>query len=116
MPLKIVYIDDEVDLCMIFQDHLSNDQILIKTFTDPEKAILDMELNTPDLVFIDFRLPNTTGEEIAKKIKDSIPKVLVSGDIFKRPMASFVRIISKPFDFEEVKNIINDFQKKSSGK
>ncbi|MCX6125906.1 MAG: response regulator [Proteobacteria bacterium] len=109
MPLRIVYIDDESDLCQVFVDNFASDDIQILTFTDPVEAVRFIANDVPDLVFIDYRLPKTTGIEIAKLIATSIPKVLISGDLALNPSPEFVRTFGKPFNFTEIEAFIQGY-------
>ena len=113
MAIKVVYIDDEPALCEIFKDNFESSDIEIKTFVHPTEALLDIAKVRPDLVFIDYRLPNTNGESVAKsiaiEIDSTIPKVLVTGDLSIQPSGLFVQIFSKPFNFNEVEAFIKGY-------
>ena len=102
-PLNIVYLDDEPLLCEFFKDCLESEDIVIKTFISPDEAIKEVMTNTPDLVFLDFRLLNTTGDIVAQKMDAKIPKVLITGDLV-------VDACKKPFNFSEMKEFIDHFQ------
>ena len=75
MPLKVYYLDDEKDLCEMFVDYFSNKDVEVTTFTDPLKAIAHSLNHPPDLIFVDYRLPGTTGDEVAKSLGASVPNV-----------------------------------------
>lgn len=107
MQLSIVYLDDEIDLCEMFKDIFSSDTIQIKTFIDPEAAIAEIERELPDLVFLDYRLPSTNGESVARRLDPSIPKVLVTGDLEVNPSNLFLKVFGKPYDSKEVQNFID---------
>ena len=109
MALNIVYLDDEADLCNLFQEAFESSAVRIKAFTDPEDAILDIEMNPPDLIFLDYRLPNTTGDIIAMRLGSSIPLVLITGDLNVSPKASFVKIFKKPYKYQEMQSFISGF-------
>ena len=91
MPLNIVYIDDESGLCEMFEDNFTSKDICVKTFLDPEKALLAIANDPPDLVFLDFRLPGTTGDVVVTKIDRSIPVAMISGDLNVKPNELFVK-------------------------
>lgn len=111
MTLKIVYLDDEPDLCEIFIDNLQTDNRQIWAFTDPEEFIRKVNESRPDLVFIDYRLPNTNGDIVASKLKLDLPKAMITGDLEVHPNANFVKIFHKPFSFEEMEVFIDGFMK-----
>ena len=108
MPrLKIYYLDDEEDLCSIFSDEFSSDEIEVVTFTEPQNAIEAAQKVVPDMLFLDYRLPATTGDEVAKKFLESIPKYLVTGDIEVKTEVKFQGIFSKPLNVEIIQKEIS---------
>jgi DNA-binding NtrC family response regulator len=107
MSFKIYYLDDEPDLCEILYYTLTSDEILVETFQDDLLLIERCELIKPDLVFLDYRLLGTTGEEVAMKLDPQIPKVLITGEINMKTDFSFVEIIKKPFKEEDLTKVIN---------
>lgn len=107
MKLKVIYIDDEPDLCDIFTDHFSTEEIEIKTYTDPKAAIERVIVDSPDLVFIDFRLPRTSGDKVAHAMKVNCPVYLISGELNIKTDFKFNGILTKPMSPAEVKAIID---------
>lgn len=107
MPLKIYYLDDEEALCENFADYFSSPDSVVSTFTDPQKAVNEINKNPPDILFIDYRLPGTTGDEIAKSLDPKLPKYLVTGDISVKTDYNFIQIFSKPYDEAEIKKVIS---------
>lgn len=111
MPLKIVYLDDEAVLLELFSEIFSSEEIVIKTFTEPEDAILEVQQNCPDLIFLDYRLPKTTGEEVARRMHVSVPKALITGDLTTSALPDFVKVFHKPYGVAEMKSFISHFMK-----
>ncbi len=68
MPFKVIYLDDEPHLCEMFVDNFASGEVSVETFTDSEKAITAINASIPDLVFLDYRLPETTGEAVALRL------------------------------------------------
>jgi DNA-binding NtrC family response regulator len=112
MHFKVVYIDDEVDLCDIFKESFEATNLAVDVYSDPEMAIQAINANPPGLVFIDFRLPNMTGEQVAQRIPAHLPKVLITGELTVGPSANFLRVFHKPFRFGEVQTFINQYAAK----
>lgn len=106
MAVRIYYLDDEPDLLEIFSDTFSSNEIVIETFTDPEAAIARASSHPPDLMFVDFRLPNTTGLDVARKLSPSFPKVLVTGDISVVQDKVFAAYLEKPAARASFENIM----------
>lgn len=109
MQLKVMYIDDEEDLCEVFNDFLSGRGYHVRTFSNPSMGVEEILKNPPDILFIDYRLPSTTGDEIALKLNSSIPKFLVTGDLKIQPKYPFVEIIKKPFKREKLLEILTKY-------
>jgi DNA-binding NtrC family response regulator len=102
MPLEVVYIDDEHDLCEMFSEAFTTPNVHITSFIDPNVALINIASKAPDLIFIDFRLPNITGDKLALKMNPKIPKVLITGDLQVKVEAIFDRVFYKPVDFDQV--------------
>jgi len=109
MSTTVYYLDDEAALCDIFAEFFGSDLIHVTTFLDADKAIEACRLTPPDLFFIDFRLPNTTGDQVALALDRSIPKILLTGDFSFKLECKFDQIISKPFQFDEIQDLINRY-------
>jgi DNA-binding NtrC family response regulator len=106
MPLEVVYIDDELDLCDLFSEAFTSPKVNIATFIDPNVALASIATKAPDVIFIDFRLPNITGDKIALKIDPKIVKVLITGDLQVKVEGIFDRIFYKPVDFEQLEQYL----------
>ncbi len=109
LGLKIAYIDDEAEMCSIFVDNFSSANVEILTFSDLTNIVEKVEGANPDLIFLDYRLPNTNGDTLAGVLSPSVPKVLITGDIEVKPKANFLRVFSKPFDFCEMEDFLAEF-------
>ena len=115
MVLKVVYLDDEPDICEIFKANFESSEVSIKTFVDPLAAVRSIEADRPDLIFLDYRLPDTSGDRVAMRLEGSIPKALITGDLSVRPESDFVRIFYKPFRFSEIEKFIGEYASNHAG-
>ena len=106
MILNVVYIDDEPELLEIFVDSFGSDEIKIKTFSIPSEGIEEILRSPPDLVILDYRLPNTNGDEIALTLGPTIPKVLISGELSPELKAPFLKVLTKPIKFEFIQSFL----------
>jgi FixJ family two-component response regulator len=106
MSLKIFYLDDEPDLLELFSDTFSSDKIQIKTFVSVDDLIASVEKERPDIVFLDFRLGSTTGDEVAFRLPNSIPKALITGDLSVSLKNEFKAIFEKPYKIELIRDFI----------
>lgn len=114
MPLNVYYLDDEEGLCEIFVDYFSSKDVVVTAFTDPAKIIELSTTSPPDLLFVDYRLPGVTGDQVAKAMAASIPKYLVTGEISVNTEYKFKGVFSKPYNIEQIQNVLDNFSKLSS--
>lgn len=108
MSRKVYYLDDEPVLCENFSDSFSNDDIIVTTFTDVATAIQKIIKDPPDLLFLDYRLPGTTGDEVALLLDPKIKKYLITGDINIQTKYHFLKVFTKPYKTNEIAEIFHD--------
>ncbi len=113
MSLRIVYLDDEPMLCEIFVDLFSSIDIEIKTFTDSDLARQFITDHSPDLIFIDYRLPGTNGDEVAQLLPSEIPKFLITGEAAVDTKYRFKRIFKKPYEEQLILSSIHEYLQQS---
>ena len=107
MPLKVMFLDDEADICEIYKDFFSTSHIEVYVFVEPKKAIEFARNNLLDMIFLDYRMPGTNGESVAIEIGGDVPKYLITGEINVETDYSFEKIIPKPVDLDEIQTLIN---------
>ncbi len=107
MSLKIIYLDDEPDLCECFSDEFASEKIEVTTFTDPKRAIAAALESPPDLIFLDFRLPGTTGNAVALAMPKEIPKYLITGESEVNTTYKFEFVFGKPLEIEAIQKVID---------
>ena len=105
-PIQVYYLDDEPALCELFEEYFNTPEITVRTFTHAAEAIDAVSASMPGIMFIDYRLSDAIGDEVAARLPDDLPKVLITGDLSVDPRYRFDHIISKPFRFDEVEEII----------
>ena len=116
MPLKVYMLDDEPDICQIFKDNFSTVDITIHTFNDPKKFLEAIHADPPDLLFFDYRLPNTNGVEVARAIKIKIPMALLTGDLEVTSVEIFEKKFNKqPFPWIEIESYLTSHLNKKTG-
>ncbi len=81
-PYKIFIVEDDPWYGEILEYHLSlNEDYLITRFTTGKECLANLH-KKPDLISIDFSLPDFTGDKLYQRIKetdDSIPVIVISG-------------------------------------
>ena len=111
MKLKVYYIDDEPELLEIFAETFARPEIEISTFLDPENAVVAINKNPPDLIFVDYRLPKISGDLLAFNLDPNIPKVLLTGEMSINCKTKFLALFEKPFQTEKIEKFIDSFVK-----
>lgn len=74
----IVAIDDENDILLMLNKHLSREGYNVKTFNNPVTAISSIP-NETDLILLDVMMPQMNGLDALPKLKEKVPdtKVLI---------------------------------------
>jgi YesN/AraC family two-component response regulator len=116
MKYKVLYVDDEMSNLRIFYDSFRRDfEVFIAN--SGQEALEFLSKQMVDVVITDQRMPGMTGVELLKSITEKfhdIPpnRVILSGYAedfeIKKAYEQFglSKFISKPWDFKELKNII----------
>ncbi|MFC0119236.1 response regulator [Pseudoalteromonas xiamenensis] len=108
MTLRLVYIDDEVELGELMQEFMHDQDVALHCFDKEQDAIEFCCENTPDLVLIDYRLRHMTGVDVARQLPPNIPKILVTGELELPKCDEFQQVISKPFDLKVIIKLITE--------
>ena len=67
---KILLVDDEPDICLVYQMVLEDAGYECITYTDSVKALQDFRPNYYDLILLDIKMPVLNGFEFCKKIRE----------------------------------------------
>jgi len=110
MKFRIVCLDDESAICEIFKETFETNLLEIVTFVVPIQAIDYVNTEHVDLIFLDYRLPGTTGDKVAGEMPDSIPKILITGELNLTNFPMFFKIVYKPFKIREIEDLIETFR------
>ena len=110
MAFTVYYLDDEAEICAVFSAFLTSMEIPVKTFTDAAEAIEYCKHTPPDLIFIDYRLADTTGDLVANSLYNDISKILVTGDLLSSKRHLFIDVINKPFRLKNIESVIQKYR------
>ncbi len=113
--MKILWIDDEIDLLKPFVYLLQQDGYEVKTSTSGEDGIKLASKEVFDLIFLDEIMPGVDGLEVLRKIKNENSQQLVvmvtkseEEDIMKKAYGGWVDdYITKPFSFNQLLSVLN---------
>ena len=115
---RILIVDDEDDVNLLFKMVLEDNGYKVDTFNDPLVALQNFTAGAYDLVLLDMLMPKMNGFELYQKIKMLDDKVKIcfltaSGEEFRKKVASTATInrtencfIIKPIENEELIKIV----------
>jgi excisionase family DNA binding protein len=114
---KILIIDDDPSIGILFNEALQDTGHTISTATDSAKG-LDLVINQNfDLVFLDLIMPGTDGAATFKRIRDIRPELPVTiitgypdGEMMMSAMAiGPFSVIKKPFASSDIISAVNNY-------
>jgi FixJ family two-component response regulator len=109
--MKVIYVDDDLDLLEVFKENMEFFNIKIDTFISPLEILEQHEKIQPDILITDFRMAKMTGVELARKLPPNLPKVLLTADFEVETDGLFLKIFNKPLNYEEMSIFLEDFRK-----
>ena len=115
--MRVLVIDDEADMCWALQRILEAEGYEPIVAKNAEEAVLALEEGELRLAFVDAKLPDMEGLDLAARMRTicpALPCVLVSGyfydddDLVKDGLARGVicGFIGKPFLLEQIRDAI----------
>ena len=121
MKNRILIVDDEDDINLLFKMVLEDNGFKVDTFNDPVVALQNFTAGSYDLLILDMLMPNMNGFELYQKMRmlDDKAKICfltasgINHEEFKKRAASIASIenddivncfISKPIENEELIN------------
>ncbi|MDD5618426.1 MAG: response regulator [Candidatus Omnitrophica bacterium] len=115
---NILIVDDEVDSCHFIQRGLTRQGFNVDVAFDGKQALDKIENSKYDFIFLDFYMPDLTGAEVLKIIKDkNIESIIImtSGYPKDDDLTKGIKVnefLEKPFSFGQIKTIIDKYNKK----
>ncbi len=81
---KILLIDDEVAITQVLQEILEREGYMVTAKHNGQEALLSASNFNPDVILVDYNLPDTDGFELCRKLKMNpktalIPVMMVTG-------------------------------------
>jgi len=118
--MKALVVDDEINIQEILSILLQDFKFQVNRASNREEAETLIEKNYYDLAFIDLRLPDGSGIDILKKIKDKNPKteaVIITAFASSETAVEAIKLgaydyISKPFELNELRLLIRNVKNK----
>lgn len=112
---NILIVDDEVNVALLLAKFLTRNGFNVDTASSGSAAFEYLKNNTYNLVLCDFRLEDTDGREILKKIKSEYPStgvIIITGYSDIKMAVELIKMgaydyITKPLYPDEILNTIN---------
>ena len=112
---KILIVDDEINIGLILSKFLTRNGFEVATCTNGTNALDLMSKESFNLVLCDFRLEDTDGREMLRKIKTSYPDtgvIIITGYSDIKLAVELIKMgaydyITKPLYPDEILNTVN---------
>jgi DNA-binding NtrC family response regulator len=123
---SILIVDDEPDMCWALENMLRPGGYAVTTTTTGAQALELLAAESYALAFVDAKLPDLDGLELAALIRQRSPNtaiVLISGYFYQEDKAVteglqknlFVDFIPKPFDLKEIRSVTRQVLERARG-
>lgn len=109
LNLNVVCIDDEQDILMVIKDNLELMVSQVATYTNQAEALAYIAQHPPDVVLMDYRMPDRDGVALARAIRPKVPVIMVSGDVDFRLEEPFIGFFQKPLDFAKLEQFLESY-------
>ena len=111
---KILIVDDEPSICQSLSLILRAN-FDVSSAVDGEEALGMCELELPDLILLDMKIPKMDGVEVMRRLKErasNVPIIVLTGGSTVKNIVHAIKngahdFINKPFDIEELKASIS---------
>lgn len=109
---KILAVDDENDVLLVIKAALISEGFDVTTASDGAEALATAKESTPDLVILDMMMPEMTGFEVLKQMREesalkTVPVIMLTGVSDKDKIREAIDVgvnyyIVKPFEFHDL--------------
>ncbi|MEE9363972.1 MAG: LytTR family DNA-binding domain-containing protein [Cellulophaga sp.] len=119
--LEAVIVDDEIKALQSLSWELtnfSNEINVVASFTDPLEALMYLEKNSPDCLFLDIEMPTMDGFQFIQKIKNKNFPVVITTAYNQYAIQALkneaIDYLLKPIDTDDLKDTIAKIRKYNS--
>lgn len=111
---KIMVVDDDENILFAFKKVLEKDGFIPLFATNGTEAMEKIEIDKPDVIFLDIAMPGVNGLEVLKQIKDKgieIPVIIITGygtmqTAIKAIQLGAFEYLTKPLDIARIRVLI----------
>ena len=100
---RILLVDDEEDVTLVFELTLRKEGYIVDVFTDPNKALSAFKSGYYDLIILDYRMAGLNGIEFilnVRKVDTLVKAILITAwqpqSLGDEVQKWFVKVLSKP--------------------
>jgi len=113
---KLLIIDDEPDLCTIFQRIFQEEGHSVSTATTGQEGIAKSRADQPDLIFLDLKMPSMDGITCLKRLRlvSKVSRIVVLTGYGTLKTAKEAMMLgaydytAKPFDLDLIRELIQE--------
>ena len=119
--MKILIVDDDINICEMLRVYLENEGYEVKTANDGAEGLNSFKIYEPDLVLLDVMLPKKDGWQVCREIRETSSKPIImitaKDEVFDKVLGLELGaddFVVKPFDMKElsarVKAVLRRYQ------
>ena len=113
--IRLMFVDDEEDFVDYMTRHLEGNNLEVRAFNSPVRALQETGGQTFDVGLLDLKMPGMDGEELLKKLKERDPGmeiIILTGhgsieSAFRTSKNGAYEYLNKPCDFDVLLSAIN---------
>ena len=115
MKLKILVVDDEIELCDLLAFQLEDEGYDVSKAYSYTEALEKFEQKRPDVILSDMKMPGGSGIDLFKELRSTFPQdpyqfYLISGFMSENEKElvdlGIQAILKKPMHFEDLLNCL----------
>jgi two-component system response regulator RegA len=114
--IRLMFVDDEEDFVDYMTKHLERNNLEVRAFSSPVRALKETGGQTFDVGILDLKMPGMNGEELLKKLKERDPGmeiIILTGhgsieSAFQTSKDGAYEYLNKPCDFDVLLSAINN--------
>ncbi len=121
---KVIIIDDDIFICQLLDKLFRRSGHESEFFTTGKNALEHLKSSEPDIIFCDYRLPDTDGREMLLKMREThphVPVVIISSYDNIKTAVELIKLgahdfIKKPLLPEEIQRMFEQVLQQRNGK
>ena len=116
--VKILVVDDEVEICNVLNEFLTEKNYKVSTAYDGEEALTKIKEEKPHVILLDIRMGKMDGMEVLKRVKEideNIGVIMMTAvndlEIIKESINMGIdEYIIKPIKFAHLEELLNHWR------